>query len=288
MEITARQSFYVDLVAKDLLPNAIALNSTAFNAARIIGSSLAAPLIMSLNAEAYAFLANSISYLFVLISLFTIKPAIAGIPSMKGRFKFSDLAVGPKYIMHTPIIIGLISMMAIAGLFGLPLMQFVPVIARDLLKNPGDTANIVAARNSILIATMGVGAVITAVFLSMTRSMKRNARNLIIGQICFVAALIGLSFSRNLAMAVPMMLAYGIGFVSQMTITNTTIQLVVPDAIRGRVLSGYIWVNQSTAPFGAFNPWLDDPKIESINSFFGSRHHLCPWLPGFKMDASNR
>ena len=77
LEITARQSFYVDLVGKDLLPNAIALNSTAFNAARIIGPSLAAPfLIISTNGEAYAFLANAISYLFVLVSLFTIKPVI--------------------------------------------------------------------------------------------------------------------------------------------------------------------------------------------------------------------
>ena len=169
-------------------------------------------------------------------------------------------------------------MMAIAGLFGLPLMQFVPVIARDMLNNPGDTADIVAARNSILIAVIGIGAVITAVLLSMNRSIKRSARILIGGQTVFVIALVGLSFSRNLVHAVPMMIAYGAGFVSQMTITNTTIQLVVPDSIRGRVPQCLHLGQPIHSPIWSLIDRLDDPTNGSIHSIFNSWRNLCDWF----------
>ncbi len=258
LEITTRQSFYFDLVGKDLLPNAIALNSTAFNAARVIGPLLAVPfLLISDNGEGYAFLANAISYLFVLISLFLIKPATNKFGPVLTGIKFTDLSAGPKYILQTPFVLALIAMIAFTGFFGLPFMQFIPVVARDLLRNLGDTADIVAARNSALIAFMGIGALFTGILLAINTSINRNAAILKIGQIFFVLALLGLGFSKNMQQAVPMMVAYGSGFVIQLTITNTMIQLAVPDSIRGRVLSVYIWVNQSTAPFGAlFIGWM--------------------------------
>jgi MFS family permease len=260
LEINARQAMLIELSGRAALPNAIALNATIFNAARILGPSLAAPFLVFLqdNGEGWAFFTNGVSYLFVILSLFVINthsPVIAR--SAKPNI-VQDFLTGQRFIRRTRTVLVLILMATIPGFLGFPLIQQVPVFAREVLKTAGDTAADVAARNSLMLTFVGVGALISALFLALaSTTMRRKGVVLVVGQVLFSLALIGLSFSRSIEAAAPMMVMLGLGMPLQMALTNTLIQLIVPDELRGRVLSTYLWALQGVAPFGSlFIGWF--------------------------------
>ena len=253
VEITARQAMMVELTGRESLPNAIALNSTIFNTARILGPSLAAPFLIFLqnNGEGWAFFSNGVSYLFVLASLFMIHPnpnvqPDRATPFMKG---FVD---GQKYVRSTGFVFAIIAMAALPGFFGFPLIQQIPVFARDVLHAAGDTTADVAARNSLLLTFMGAGTLLASLDLVARSSTMRNkGRLMLAGQILFSLSLIGLSFIRELKMALFFMVILGWGQVTQLALYNTLIQLTVPDELRARVMSTYLWSMVGVAPFGS-------------------------------------
>jgi len=258
-ELPARQSMLSELVDRESLSNAIALNSTIFNGARVLGPSLTTPFILLIknNGEGWAFLANAVSFLFVIIGLLFVRTHSNAKVNPPGRGGFQAFLEGQQYIRSNIIITQLILMIAIPAFFGFPFMQMMPVVSRDILHAAGDTETIVATRNSLLVTFQGVGALVGSLLLAVLSHIRHKGRWLMIGQIVFGIGLLMISFAKAPAFAYLMMIPVGWGLVSQLSMTNTLIQLAVPDHLRGRVMSTYLWVLQSPAPFGSlFLGWL--------------------------------
>ena len=251
IEVTARQSMLIELAGREALPSAIALQTTAFNTGRVIGPLLAAWLISATGNEGSVFLANGISFLFV----------IAGLLIARTRFKVeketkqegnlrTEFKEGLAYIRHNTVIMSVILMAALIGFFGIPLIQQIPAVARDVLKTAVDTEAMVAARTSNMYAAQGVGA-LTAAFLAAYLASANKHKMLALGQISFVIPIIALGFVRDVNLILVILVFVGWGTVTQLVTMNTMIQLEVPDNLRGRVFSIYFWAFQGVAPFGS-------------------------------------
>lgn len=251
VEVTARQSMLVELTGKDALPSAIALQSTAFNVGRVLGPLCAAWIIAGTGHEGNVFLANGISYLFVIAGLFLaqtrfrVKQVTTSERSMRAEFK-----EGLVYIRKNVGVLSIILMAALVGFFGLPMIQQIPALARDVLKALADTESIVATRTSNLYAAQGVGALLAS-FLTITMVSADKNRMLLLGQIAFILPLIALGFTSNSSVALLLLVLIGWGIVTQLVNMNTLIQTEVPDRLRGRVFSVYFWGLQGVAPFGS-------------------------------------
>lgn len=255
VEITARQAMLIELAGKEALPSAIALQTTVFNLGRILGPALAAPLLAS-GGEGTVFLVNGISFLFVIGGLLAARtPYQVPREAIKVKNLFANLAAefreGISFIRGHALIRTVILMSTLLGFFGLPLLQQIPALARDVLQTPQDTEAIVATRTSLVYAMQGIGA-LTAAFLAAYFS--RNPRKgflLAVGQSVFIAALFAMSFTSNLPLALLLMTLVGYGSVTQLVAMNTLIQMRVPDELRGRVFAVYLWALQGIAPFGS-------------------------------------
>jgi MFS family permease len=260
VEITARQAMLIELVGKPALPNAIALQSTIFNAARVLGPALAGPLLVLLQdkGEGWAFFANGVSYLVVIVSLFFVRPNHEYSSNTGQRVSgLTAFREGQRFIRGSVAVALLIVMASVPGFFGFPAIQQVPVFARDIFHQVGDTDAIVAARNSAMITAQGVGALIAAVTLATFSMMRRKGRLLTAGQFVFAGALVALAFAPTLGASLPLMTLIGWGTVTALAMTNTLIQLLVPNHLRGRVISTYLWALQGVAPFGSlFIGWM--------------------------------
>jgi len=253
IEITARQAMLIELVGREALPNAIALQSTIFNAARVIGPSLVAPFLILIReqGEGWAFLANGLSYLFVIIGLLFVRTQYkAGSPTER-RNLVDELKEGQSYILKTPLVAWLIVFAGLFGLFAYPIVQQIPVLAKDVLYQIGDTEAIVAARNSALYTAQGVGALIAAVTLSANSAYRRKGFLLTFGQYAFITGMIVLAFPRSLIPILLLIAIMGWGAVTQLTTMNTLIQLQAPNGLRGRVFSTYLWALQGASTFGS-------------------------------------
>ena len=255
IEITARQAMLSELVDnKAALSNAIALQATGFNVARVVGPSLAAPLlVLFANGEGWAFFANGVSYLVVILGLLSIHPTRAQPAETNGPIRAGALAQfreGQRYIRQTSLVALIIFLAAVPGLLAFPVVQQIPAFARDVLAQVGDTDKIVAARNSAMVTLQGVGALIAAVFQILLSRYPRKGWLMLLGQFAFSAALLGLAVSRSLALTLPALMLFGWGTVMTLNNSNIVIQLVTPPELRGRVISTYLWSLQGIAPFG--------------------------------------
>jgi MFS family permease len=257
IEVTARQSMLIELAGRNALPSAIALQTTAFNTGRVLGPIIAAGLISATGNEGSVFLANGISFLFVIAGLFVART----------RFKIeketneetnlrTEFKEGLAYIRSSTATMSIILTAALIGFFGIPLIQQIPAVARDVLKTVMDTEAIIAARTSNMYAAQGVGALIAA-FLAAYLVSTDKYKMLALGQISFVFPIITLGFVRNINLALLILIFVGWGTVTQLVMMNTMIQVDVPDGLRGRVFSVYFWALQGVAPFGSiFVGWI--------------------------------
>jgi MFS family permease len=252
VEITARQAMLIELVGKQRLPNAIALQATIFNAARVLGPSLVAPFLIFIeeNGAGWAFLANGVSYLVVIVFLLYARTPFKEESLSKPQNMLEGLREGQRYIFSTASVGLMILMAATIGLIGFPFAQQIPAFARDVLAQVGDTDAAVAARNSGLYTFQGVGALIAATILAAFNP-QRKGWLLTLGQAAFIFSLIGLGLTRNATIAMVLMVFLGWGMVTQMATMNTLIQLQVPNELRGRVFSTFLWALQGIAPFGS-------------------------------------
>jgi MFS family permease len=252
VEITARQAMLIELVGKEPLPNAIALQATIFNAARVLGPSLMVPFLIFIreNGAGWAFLVNGISYFFVIVFLLYARTPFKEQVTAKPQNLLEGLREGQRYIFSTPSVGLLILMSAIVGLIGFPFAQQIPAVARDVLAQIGDTDAAVAARNSALYTFQGLGALVAAVVLA-AYNPRRKGWLLTFGQAAFIFSLIGMGLTRNIPLAMMLMVFLGWGMVTQMATMNTLIQLQVPNELRGRVFSTFLWALQGIAPFGS-------------------------------------
>lgn len=255
IEITARQAMLVELVGKQALPNAIALQSTIMNAARVLGPALIAPFLIILGGrgEGYAFLFNAFSYLFVIVGLFFTRPRYRANQiqnPQQERNLIVDFREGLEYIKQTKYVVVIIMIASLIGFFGFPFIQQIPVIAGDILRQAGDTPAEVAARNSLLYAFQGVGALVAAIFLALFSNLQRKGLLLTIGQFVYSIVLILISGIHSTASALALIALLGWSTVTQLAMMNTLIQLEVPDQLRGRVFSIFLWAILGIAPLG--------------------------------------
>jgi len=262
VEITARQAMLVELVGMEALPNAIALQATIFNAARVLGPLLFAPFLIAFQGggEGWAFFLNGLSFLFVIIGLFFVRtPYKIANTEENGekRNYWGEFREGQRYILKNSIIALIILLAAILGFFGFPFGQQIPALARDVLYVTGQTDTMVATRTSAMYMMQGVGALIAAFFLASYSGLKRRGLLMTIGQFAFILALIGLSQVSKVPPALILMLVLGWGMVTQLNLMNVLIQLSVTNELRGRVFSTYLWALQGVAPFGSlFIGWM--------------------------------
>jgi MFS family permease len=252
VEITARQAMLIELAGREALPSAIALQSTVFNIGRVLGPLIASWLLTSTGTEGSVFLANGMSYLFVIAGLFVTQtryrtPRATEVPKSMGM----EFREGMGYIRRNTLVATIILMASIVGFFGFPLIQQIPALARDVLKIAGDTEIDVAARTSLVYAAQGAGALTAALLAAYSSSAENKGRMVLLGQIASIVPLIALGYVFNLRISLLLMVFIGWGTVTQLVSMNTLIQLNVPNELRGRVFSVYLWALQGVAPFGS-------------------------------------
>jgi hypothetical protein len=163
----------------------------------------------------------------------------------------AEFSEGQRYIRQNTLVSYIIIMMAVVGFFGFPLLQQIPAVAQDVLAQANDTAQIVAARNSTLYTFQGIGALVAAFSITFFTSYNKKGLWLMFGQYIFALAVIALSFMRRDFPAYLLLMLIGWGTVTQLAIMNVLIQMRVPNGLRGRVFSTYLWAIQGVAPFGS-------------------------------------
>jgi MFS family permease len=242
-DMPTRQSFVIEMVEnKDDLPNAIALNSSMFNSARLIGPTAAGFLISSVG-EGICFLLNAVSYLAVIGALFAMKIKKKQKTASKKRV-LSELREGLKYAYNFKPIRAILMMIAVVSLAGMPYTILMPVIARDVLKGNANTLG-------FLMGAVGIGAVGGAVYLASRRTVLGLSRWIYYASAIFGVSIILFSFSRNIPLSIFLMLFTGFGMMVQMASCNTMLQTIVDDDKRGRIMSLYVTAFMGTAPFGS-------------------------------------
>ena len=242
-DIPARQSFVVELVEKkEDLGNAIALNSSMFNAARLLGPSIAGILI-GLVGEGMCFLVNGVSYLAVLAALLAMKVPIrkreaSGVPMLK-RFK-----EGFSYTFGFAPIKLIILLLALTSLTGMPYTVLMPVFVKEVLHGGPRTLG-------FLMGCSGAGALAAALTLASRRSVAGLEKKIPLAGCIFGTGLIALSLSSGFALAAVCIAVASFGMITQMAASNTIIQTVVEDDKRGRVMAFYALAFMGMAPFGS-------------------------------------
>lgn len=242
-EIPARQSLLVDLVVREDLMDAIALNTSSFNLARIIGPSIAAVVIAAAGL-AWCFALNALSYAAVLVGLGLVRLP----PWIPPRHRISPIAnmkEGLRYLIRTPEMSVLMRMVAVFSVFGLPYLTLMPVLARDVL-------GLQAAGYGVLMTMTGVGALAGALFLAAVGSRIRRGRLFAISALAFPALLIVIALTPVAAVSAALLLLAGLGMILNTALANGIIQSIVPDALRGRVMAAYVMVYVGFSPFGSF------------------------------------
>ncbi len=241
-DMPIRQSFVVEMIEdRDDLSNAIALNSSIFNVARLLGPSIAGILIAAVG-EGWCLLLNGLSYIPVIIALMAMKPVPQIIDKRPGRI-VEGLKEGFRYSFGFVPIRSLLLLLALVSIIGIPYSVLMPVFARDILHGGSDAFG-------FLVGASGIGALIGAIYLASRRSVRGLIRIVAIAAVTFGVGLIFLSLSRVMWLSLCIMVVTGFGMIVQMAASNTVLQTIVEDDKRGRVMSLYTLSIRGMAPFG--------------------------------------
>jgi MFS family permease len=241
-DIPARQAFIVEMVVPEDLINAIALNSAMFNGARILGPAIAGITVAAIG-EGWCFFANGVSYIAVIVGLLLMvvtprerpRRSVSGLESVLEGFRF---------VAHTGPILALLLLLGLVSLTGMPYAVLMPIFADKILHS--------GARGlGLLMGSTGVGALAATLVMAARREVRGLGRWIVYASTSFGASLILFSFSRSLALSIGLLLPAGFSMLIQMSSSNTMIQTMVPDDLRGRVMSVYSMMFLGMAPFGA-------------------------------------
>ncbi|MCX7796049.1 MAG: MFS transporter [bacterium] len=242
-DMPARQSFVIELVGRESLMNAIALNSSIFNAARMIGPAIAGIMVSSVGV-AGCFYINAISFIPVIISLFLINGEFRIERREISNSLIEDLKLGLKYLGSNREVFLIIIMVAVNSVFGMPYTVFMPVFARDVFK--------VGARGlGFLMASVGIGALIGALFVASISKYRKKGRILFIGIFFFSAFLIVFSLSRSYILGLLILILTGFFMIIFTATANTLVQTYTRDDMRGRVMSIYTTFFAGMTPLGS-------------------------------------
>jgi predicted MFS family arabinose efflux permease len=241
-DMPVRQAFTVELVGKEDLMNAIALNSSLFNGARVLGPAVAGILIAGIG-DGWCFFCNGVSYIAVIIGLLMMKMKPRIEPS-QSESSVGNVLEGFRYVRRTRSIRALLILLAIISIVGMPYSVFMPIFA-DKILNGG------AKGLGILLGATGLGALAG----SLALAAKKGARGLgkITAYSCagFAVSLILFSISRLFWLSFFFLIPVGFCFMVTLASTNTLMQIMVPDHLRGRVMSLHVMMFMGMAPFGS-------------------------------------
>jgi predicted MFS family arabinose efflux permease len=241
-DIPARQALIIELVGREDVVDAIALNSSGFNLARIIGPSIAA-IVISQFGLAWCFALNAVSYLLVLIGLFMIRlPPWTRAESLGSPIE--GLLEGLRFMVRTREVALLMGLVGVYAIFGIPYLVLMPVIARDTLHSG-------AQGYGILLAAVGIGAIVGAVSLATAGQAIRRGRLLSFATFSFATFLILFSLSRSLWLSAALLVAVGLTMILNNALANGLLQTIAPDELRGRVMSAYAFVYVGMGPIGS-------------------------------------
>ncbi|MBI1740673.1 MAG: MFS transporter [Acidobacteriales bacterium] len=240
-DIPGRQSFLVDMVGKEDLMNAIALNSSMFNGARVIGPAVAGILVARIG-EGWCFAANAISYIAVIAGLLLMKVHCP--PRSTSSSPLADIVEGFRWVNGARVIRALLLLLGLVSLVGMPYTVLMPVFADQILHG--------GARGlGILMGATGVGALLGALTLAARTGVKGLGRLVAWSCAGFGISLALFAFSRWFWISAALLLPVGYSVMLQMACSNTLIQTMVPDQLRGRVMALYSMMFMGMAPFGA-------------------------------------
>jgi len=242
-DMPTRQAFVVELVEKrEDLGNAIALNSFLFNGARLVGPSIAGILI-SILGEGLCFVLNGLSFLAVIIALLAMKMTPHQWEAKK-TYVLQELKAGFNYAFGFLPIRTILLFLGWVSFVGMANATLMPVFAKDILHGNSKTYG-------FLMAAVGVGAVIGAIFLASRRSVLGLGRIIALASSIFGIGMISFSLSHALWLSLSLSLLTGFGMMVHMASSNTILQTMVDDDKRGRVMSLYTMAFMGMAPFGS-------------------------------------
>ena len=239
----ARQAFVVEMVEDRAdLPNAIALNSSMVNVSRVIGPSVAG-LVIAAVGEAWCFTIDAISYVAVIASLLAMR--IVKIERTRTETRvWEELSDGFRYVAHFAPVRESLLLLALVGTMGVPYTVLMPAIASSVLHGGPHTLG-------YLMTASGVGALCGALYLASRTSVLGLGRAIVVATMTFGAGLIAFSFSRSVWLSLLILPFVGGGMMVEMASTNTILQTIVDDQMRGRVMAFYTMAFLGTAPLGS-------------------------------------
>ncbi len=231
LDTPARQAFVVELVGKEDLANAIALNSGIFHGARVIGPAVAGILVAVVGVSG-AFFLNGVSFLAVLGALFLMDAALIRRTGEAGKGQV-DLWGGVRYLRSQRAPKAIVLLISLSALLAMPYHVLIPIVAKEILGGGAGTYG-------VLMSAAGVGALLGSLFSASGWAVRRKGTALTAGSLSFPLLLFAFSFSRSYALSVCLLTAIGFFFVLQNAPANSLLQSIVPDHLRGRVMAIYV------------------------------------------------
>jgi len=256
-DMPGRQAFMVEMVEdRNDLSNAIAINSSMVNLARLIGPSLAGIVIAATN-EGWCFFIDGISYIAVIVSLVLMRVRVEALKRSAASMA-EQLREGWDYVSSFVPVRSILLLFALVSLMGMPYVVLMPIFAAQVLHGGAHTLG-------FLMSAAGVGALISALSLVLRKSVRGLLKMLPIAAASFGAGLILFGFSRVVWPSLVLMVVVGFGMMQGLTASNTIIQTLVPEDMRGRVMSYYTAAFVGMAPFGSLLAgslahWIGAPR----------------------------
>jgi MFS family permease len=245
VDMPVRQAFAIEMVGPRDVGNAVAINSAMFNGARVIGPAVAGLTIAAFG-MATAFAINALSFLAVIVSLWVMRddelhrPRLIPRPRSVGAV-MENLAEGLRFVRHTPIVLMAVATVGLTATFGMNFQVVIPPLAQDTLGSD-------AAGYGFLMTASGLGALVAAIALVLAG--KPRAIRIPLGAIVLGIASVLLAMSTSFPLSLLLMIPVGAGGIVMAATANATIQLAVPDGLRGRVMSVYTTVFSASMPIG--------------------------------------
>jgi MFS family permease len=260
-----RQAFVVEMVGRDDVTNAVALNSSMFNSARLIGPAVGGVIIAVVGVGA-AFFINGVSFIAVIIGLLLMRPALLHPASRGGEGRLLEqLAEGLRYSLRTPSILLILILMASIGTFGYNFTVVLPLLARNVL-------HVGSIGFGAMTSAVGVGSLVAALALATLR--KPSRRTLLVGATAFAAILAAVAASHWYALTLVLLVALGVAGISFTATANSTLQITAPDHLRGRVMSLYMLLFAGTTPIGGQLTGIMAERI-GVQSTVGIEAAIC-------------
>jgi MFS family permease len=274
-DVPSRQSFVIEMVGREDLMNAIALNSSVFNASAAVAPAIAGLVIGAVGLP-ICFLANSLSYVAAVVALLLMRDLPSVVPQHKDLAFLARLAEGASYARHQPVVGMLLLAVAVFSLFAMNRLTLIPLFADQVL-------HVGAQGFGLLLGSMGLGSLVGALTLAFFPTLGADSRRQLWMAIIWVGALLVFSISRVFVLSMAALFIAGYCQISFVATANSRIQTITPDHLRGRVMSLYAQALIGVGPIGAVQAgalatWFGAPIAMAIGSAVAGTVIVGIWL----------